>query len=408
MKTVKSIMFNALLATIPFLLICGLPLTALKVCAETYEIEVNTEVSGNEAGCYRFTVDKPGYITVTIKGEPCTTLTVEFSREQGGMESKGTYWRNDSEEFTFLGNYINAGEVGIISIKGPKCSYTFTVNYTECTDAMESEDNDSIEYADQVEPGTEYKAGLGKEDVDWYSFSVTEDGYVDLDCVLPYFSTVHLYKEGADSEILMPKTGGYNHVYVEPGTYYFMVENYYPELGPNELHTGAAWALETMRNRSGKYRFCVDFTPVSGITWRAMYRLYNPNSGEHFWTGSTEERDNLAAEGWNYEGHGWNAPVEEGEPVYRFYNATLGDHHYTKDPEEIAYLNAADGWTCEDVCWNSASAETGVPLYRLYNPNAYADGTAGAHHYTMSDTERAHLIYAGWIDEGIGWYAERE
>ena len=100
--------------------------------------------------------------------------------------------------------------------------------------------------------------------------------------------------------------------------------------------------------------------------------------------------------------------MEEGEPVYRFYNATLGDHHYTMDPEEIAYLNAADGWTCEDVCWNSASEETGVPLYRLYNPHAYADGTAGAHHYTMSDTERAHLIYAGWIDEGIGWYAERE
>lgn len=37
----------------------------------------------------------------------------------------------------------------------------------------------------------------------------------------------------------------------------------------------------------------------------AMYRLYNPNSGEHFYTGSSAERKNLVMVGWLYEGIGW-------------------------------------------------------------------------------------------------------
>lgn len=36
-----------------------------------------------------------------------------------------------------------------------------------------------------------------------------------------------------------------------------------------------------------------------------MYRLFNPNSGEHFYTRDTGERDHLRKIGWNYEGIGW-------------------------------------------------------------------------------------------------------
>ena len=39
-----------------------------------------------------------------------------------------------------------------------------------------------------------------------------------------------------------------------------------------------------------------------------MYRLYNPNSGEHFYTASVSERNNLYDLGWHYEGVGWFAP----------------------------------------------------------------------------------------------------
>ena len=406
MKTVKSILFNALLATIPFLIICGLPLTALKVCAETIEIEVNTEVSGcvysdsNTCDLYRFSVDKPGRFNILVKrnSEPTQDLVyLEFSKEQKGIESKA-YWDNNRDEYVFWGDIMVPGEVGEIcfSTQADYYSYTFTVLFYEdvvAPETYEIENNDTIEYANPIDLGRGYEASLGVLDKDWYSFMVTEEGYLWVEV---YTFMPHLYKEGSDSEIIeRPRCGGYHKEFVEPGNYYLMISDEH------------IWE-ESRMNRDGNYHLTLQFLPASEITWRSMYRLYNPNSGEHFWTGSTEERDDLVKAGWNYEGHGWDAPVEEGEPVYRFYNATLGDHHYTKDPDEIAYLNASDGWTCEGVCWNSASEETGVPLYRLYNPNAYAEGTAGAHHYTQSGYERANLIRAGWIDEGIGWYAEKE
>ena len=84
-----------------------------------------------------------------------------------------------------------------------------------------------------------------------------------------------------------------------------------------------------------------------------MHRLYNPNSGEHFYTASTGERDGLVRLGWNDEGIGWYSDDAQGEP-----------------------------------------------LLRLYNPNA----TSGSHHYTTSQGEHDALVKLGWRDEGIGWY----
>ncbi|MBR3532363.1 MAG: hypothetical protein IKN80_00530 [Clostridiales bacterium] len=90
--------------------------------------------------------------------------------------------------------------------------------------------------------------------------------------------------------------------------------------------------------------------PISGAT---MYRLYNPNSGEHFYTASAGERNHIISLGWNDEGIGW----------------------YSDD------------------------ART-VPLYRQYNPNAFANN----HNYTTSLSENNWLVSIGWQAEGIGWY----
>ena len=65
--------------------------------------------------------------------------------------------------------------------------------------------------------------------------------------------------------------------------------------------------------------------------------------------------------------------------------------------EKDSLVNA--GWNYEGIGWYS-DPNKGVPLYRLYNPNA----VAGAHHYTTSEKERNSLVQAGWKDEGIAWY----
>ena len=132
---------------------------------------------------------------------------------------------------------------------------------------------------------------------------------------------------------------------------------------------------------------------------REMYRLYNPNSGEHFYTSNQGERDHLVSLGWRYEGVAWNAPLT-GAPIFRLYNPNAGDHHYTgseKERDDLVKL----GWKYEGVAWYTAPSTTKKPQYRLYNPNCTG---AGAHHYTGSIKERDGLVKLGWRYEGIAWY----
>lgn len=130
---------------------------------------------------------------------------------------------------------------------------------------------------------------------------------------------------------------------------------------------------------------------------QAMHRLYNPNSGEHFYTKSFAEKIYLTKAGWKDEGLGWRAP-DNGANVYRVYNPYSGDHHYTLSLDEKDGLVKA-GWKDEGVGWYS-DQNRGVPLYRAYNPNAHS----GSHHYTVDQQEQKNLINAGWKDEGIAWY----
>ncbi len=129
-----------------------------------------------------------------------------------------------------------------------------------------------------------------------------------------------------------------------------------------------------------------------------MLRLYNPNSGEHFYTSSEREKNSLVKVGWSYEGIAWVGPAWSNTPVYRLYNENSGDHHYTTKAKERDSLVKA-GWKDEGIGWYSDDAKA-KPLYRLYNPNA----TTGSHHYTTSSKERDQLVKIGWNDEGIGWY----
>ena len=136
----------------------------------------------------------------------------------------------------------------------------------------------------------------------------------------------------------------------------------------------------------------------SGTTPISMNRLYNPNSGEHFYTADDSERDYLVSLGWNYEGEGWKAPSTSSTPVYRLYNANGGEHHYTMDASEKDFLVSV-GWNYESIGWYSDDAKT-VPLFREYNPNAFANN----HNYTTNSAEHEWLLSLGWQNEGYAWY----
>ncbi|MBR1691587.1 MAG: hypothetical protein IJ711_02300, partial [Lachnospiraceae bacterium] len=134
----------------------------------------------------------------------------------------------------------------------------------------------------------------------------------------------------------------------------------------------------------------------------AVYRMYNPNTGEHFYTKSEAERDYLKSAGWNYEANACFAAVaadEKGaEPVYRVYNENTGMHHYTMSYGEAIILKNL-GWSYEGISFYAFSKDSGVgsPQYRLYNPNN------GTHHWTVDFNEKESLVKAGWNDEKIAW-----
>ncbi|WP_240541928.1 hypothetical protein [Bifidobacterium simiarum] len=133
---------------------------------------------------------------------------------------------------------------------------------------------------------------------------------------------------------------------------------------------------------------------------RNMYRLYNRNSGEHFYTANAAERNMLIHAGWRYEGIGWVAPARSSRPVYRLYNRHAGDHHYTMNGAEKNMLVRV-GWKYEGIGWYSSDTNRSYPLYRQYNPHA----RRGTHNYTLNGNERNMLVRAGWRDEGLAWYA---
>ena len=141
-----------------------------------------------------------------------------------------------------------------------------------------------------------------------------------------------------------------------------------------------------------------------------IFRIYNPNTGEHLLTPSGWEIVILEKEGWKAEGVAFYAPQAKppysGYPIVQcLYNPNAGDHHYTTSNFEVMSLVSV-GWSNdgENFTFPVAKSNTGVPVYRLYNPNA----KVGSHHFTMSSYERNYLIKAGWKNEGIAFNAYSE
>ncbi|MCR4950194.1 MAG: Ig-like domain-containing protein [Solobacterium sp.] len=226
----------------------------------------------------------------------------------------------------------------------------------------------------------EIKVGNGVEAVK-LSLSETD---LSLPATVEYALTVTAEPEGADLPELIWKSS-------DPG-----IAEVDAEGNVTALSEGTAIITVTSKDGSFKATCTVE---VSGIS---MYRLYNPNSGEHFYTAKKKEKDALISYGWQYEGIGWVAPKLSKTPVYRLYNSYSGDHHYTMKEKERDALTEL-GWTYENVGWYSDD-EQNVPLYREYNPNM----SQCNHNYTTNKKEHDWLCANGWNDEKIGWYGIME
>ena len=132
-----------------------------------------------------------------------------------------------------------------------------------------------------------------------------------------------------------------------------------------------------------------------------IYRLYNPDNGEHLYTTDANETRVLYYEhNWGYEGIAWYAPNGTGTPVYRLYNPVLYNHLYTTDTNEVAVLTTTTEWVSDNNGQPVFYSDGSIPVYRVYNRELQ-----GMHHLTTDKNEYDTLPIHGWTQEGEALYA---
>lgn len=179
---------------------------------------------------------------------------------------------------------------------------------------------------------------------------------------------------------------------------------FYKEYTQSQLSGGYQMVVANVVNKSNG-QIPNGYQPYTILTKQLnktqnVYRVYNPNSGEHLYTESSYEQSALAKVGWKAEGVAFVSQLT-GNNVYRLYNKATGEHFYTTSAYEQSVLVKSGVWSAEGVAYHSAAANQGTPIYRLYNKNS------GRHFYTTSSYEQASLVKAGWTSEGIAWYAAK-
>jgi predicted Zn-dependent protease len=140
-----------------------------------------------------------------------------------------------------------------------------------------------------------------------------------------------------------------------------------------------------------------------------VFRFYNPTTGARFFTDSKAESGQIqgAGQGWQLEGIGFNAANPSNDPgaapVYRFYDAQTGDHFYTISQSEFDHANTLPAMHLEGVAfYEDASARPGdAAVYRFY------DTGSGQHLYTAGVAEMNSLAASdpAMKLEGVAFYS---
>lgn len=141
--------------------------------------------------------------------------------------------------------------------------------------------------------------------------------------------------------------------------------------------------------------------PFQAMETTNLFRLYNPVNGDHFYTTSTVERDNAAANlGYVREDaadttyFAFTSPGHGRVALYRLFNPNSGDHFYTTSEFERDNAWTNLGYVKEGIaCFVFDSWHPGtVPFFRLY------DSSNGDHFYTTSQSEAFNATVTELLD----------
>ncbi len=132
----------------------------------------------------------------------------------------------------------------------------------------------------------------------------------------------------------------------------------------------------------------------------SLYRLYNAQSNDHFYTSNYSE--SLAAANSGYRSEGVMGELEttqtsNNKSLFRLYSAQLNNHFYTASTEEVSAATG-HGFRLEGVIGYMPSEATELQVYRLYN------SSNGDHFYTTNYSEGDRATSSGYtIEDSLGY-----
>ena len=141
----------------------------------------------------------------------------------------------------------------------------------------------------------------------------------------------------------------------------------------DHLFTTSVDELNQVLKSSPNYHYegVVGSTVDKSVDTQDVFRFYNATTGDHFYTASTTERDSVLKNipAYHYEGVAFEAYTDpttigtSGETMERFYNTITQKHMYTADAGEIKSINsgqAGAGWTDEGHAFTVHVATDGL------------------------------------------------
>ena len=147
---------------------------------------------------------------------------------------------------------------------------------------------------------------------------------------------------------------------------------------------------------------------------RGIYRFFNVDTGTHFLSGSTVERDSVInnLDSFNFEGPTFKAadPTNPAaDTVFRFFNTQTGTHFFTQSTlERDNILETLPQFSFEGEAYKGYTEQVdgSIPLYRFFNTQT------GTHFYTAAEAEKDSIIEnlptfnfegtAYWVDPVMG------
>ena len=147
---------------------------------------------------------------------------------------------------------------------------------------------------------------------------------------------------------------------------------------------------------------------------RGIYRFFNVDTGTHFLSGSTVERDSVInnLDAFNFEGPTFRAadPTNPAaDTVFRFFNTQTGTHFFTQSTvERDNILDTLPQFSFEGEAYKGYTEQVdgSIPLYRFFNTQT------GTHFYTAAEAEKDSIIEnlptfnfegtAYWVDPVMG------